>query len=96
MQLPYMYLNRYKRVSYKGNSLLGYTVTFSDGVTSKGADKSISKNGVVLKKGDNVILPLTDDNNTFIAYSDKGKKGEWSVDINKNLKDDGLRYVIGK
>ena len=79
MQLPYMYLNRYKRMNYKGNNLFGYTVTFSDGVATKGADRSISKNGLTLKKSGNVILPLSDDNKTFIAYSEKGYDGKWNM-----------------
>ena len=79
MQLPYMYLNRYKRMSYKGNNLFGYTVTFSAGITTKGADKSITKNGLTLKKGNNVILPLSDDNKTFIAYSEKGYDGKLNM-----------------
>ena len=79
MQLPYMYLNRYKRVSYKGNGLFGYTVTFSNGVVSKGSDKSISKNGLTLKKGCDIILPLNEDNKLFIAYTEKGYDGKWNM-----------------
>ena len=79
LQLPYMYLNRYKRISYTGNRIFGYTVTFSDNVVSKGADKSVSKNGILLKKGNDVILPLSDDNKIFIAYSEKGRDGEWNM-----------------
>ena len=33
----------------------------------------------ILKKENNVILPLTEDNKTFIAYSENGKIGEWNV-----------------
>ena len=65
--------------SYKGNSRFGYTVTFSDSVISKAADRSITKNGIVLKKGNDVILPLTDDNKIFIAYSENGCDGKWSI-----------------
>ena len=100
MQLPYMYLNRYKRKSYKGNNLFGYTVTFSDGVTTKGADKSITKNGLTLKKGNNVILPLSDDNKTYIAYSEKGYDGKWNMpdaEFKKakvyNITADGNKYI---
>ena len=100
MQLPYIYLNRYRKMSYKGNRIFGYTVSFSDGVISKGADKSISKNGVILKKGNNVILPLTDDNKTFIAYSQNGFNGEWNMpdaEFTKariyNITADGNKYI---
>ncbi len=76
--VPYIYLNRYKRLSYReddGN----YIVSFSDGVESTGKTKSITKNGVVLKQGNDVILPLTEDNKVFVAYSESGKDGEWYV-----------------
>jgi hypothetical protein len=76
--VPYNYLNRYKRLSYKedeGN----YIVSFSDGVESAGKTKTIKKDGVVLKEGNDVILPLTEDNRTYIAYSENGKDGEWNI-----------------
>ena len=79
MQVPYTYLNRYKRLSYTGNGEEGYVVTFSDGVETCGNELSITKNGIELKKGYDVILPLTEDNKTFIAYSENGKEGEWNI-----------------
>ena len=81
--VPYVYLNRYKRLSYTENPDAEYekkyTVNFADGVVSKAEDLSISKNGIILKKGNDVILPLTEDNKTFVAYSENGKDGEWNV-----------------
>ena len=83
LQLPYMYLNRYKRLSFtedpEAEKTKRYTVSFSGGVVSRGADGSVSKNGIVLKKGNDVILPLTDDNRIFIAYSEAGRSGLWNV-----------------
>ena len=76
--IPYIYLNRYKRLSYKeddGN----YIVTFDGGVESTGRTKTITRNGIVLKNGNDVILPLTQDNMTFVAYSENGKDGEWNI-----------------
>lgn len=81
--LPYTYLNRYRRLSYTENPDAEYEkkyiVNFSDGVVSTAEDLSITKNGVVLKKQNDVILPLTEDNMTFIAYSENGKEGEWNI-----------------
>lgn len=81
--VPYVYLNRYKRLSYTENPDAEYekkyTVNFADGVVSKAEDLSISKNRIILKKGNDVILPLTEDNKTFVAYSENGKDGEWNV-----------------
>lgn len=76
--IPYIYLNRYKRLSYKeddGN----FVVSFGDDVESIGKTKTITKNGTVLKCGNDVILPLTEDNKIFIAYSENGKNGEWNI-----------------
>ncbi len=56
-----------------------FVVSFSDGVESAGKTKTITKNGVVLKRGNDVILPLTEDNKIFVAYSENGRKGEWNI-----------------
>ena len=81
--VPYVYLNRYKRLGFTENPDAEYekkyTVQFSDGVVSSATDRSITKNGIILKKENNVILPLTEDNKTFIAYSENGRNGQWSV-----------------
>ncbi len=97
--IPYIYLNRYKRLSYKeddGN----YIVSFSSGVESTGKTKTITKNGVILKQGNDVILPLTEDNKIFIAYSEKGKDGTWNIpdaEFDKasvyNITADGNEYI---
>ncbi len=97
--IPYVYLNRYKRLSYKedeGN----FVVSFSDGVESTGKTKTITKNGIVLKSGNDVILPLTEDNKTFIAYSEEGKSGEWNIPDAEftnakvyNITADGNEYI---
>lgn len=97
--IPYVYLNRYKRLSYvedEGN----YIVSFSDGVESTGKTKTITKNGIVLKSGNDVILPLNEENRIFIAYSENGKDGEWNIpdaDFEKakvyNITSEGNEYI---
>ena len=81
--LPYVYLNRYARLRYEEDESAPaaerFTVYFSDGVVSRGKDRSIVKDGAVLKQGNDVILPLTEDNKTFIAYSETGRNGLWDV-----------------
>ena len=99
MQLPFTYLNRYKRLSYvedDGN----YIVCFSDGVESTGKTKTITKNGNILKSGNDVILPLTEDNKLLIAYSENGKDGEWNIPDAEfteakiyNITSDGNEYI---
>lgn len=83
-QLPFLYLNRYDRLKVDEDSEMPgqegrYTATLSDGVISRGCDLSISKNGVVMKQGGDVILPLTEDNRLYIAYSEKGRSGSWNM-----------------
>lgn len=78
-QLPYQYLNRYTRErieQVEDGTYIGY---WSDGIVSYGKDLRIEKNGVIVKDKYDVILPLTDDNKTYIAYSEQGKNGEWNM-----------------
>ena len=81
--VPYVYLNRYDRLRYEEDETAPadgrFTVFFSDGVVSKGVNRSITKNGAVLKCENDVILPLTADNKTFIAYSETGRNSLWNV-----------------
>ena len=78
MQLPYFYLNRHERLRLE-EADDAYTVYFSDGIVSEGKTRTIRENGVTLKTGDNVLLPLDAENTTFIAYSKDGRDGEWNV-----------------
>ena len=78
-QVPYQYLNRYERKSIEqleDGSYIGY---WSDGIVSYGSEHKIVKNGIILKDKNDLILPLTDDNKTFVAYSEEGKNGEWNM-----------------
>lgn len=78
LQLPYFYLNRYRRLSYSEENG-SYSVKFSAGVESNGRDRTIKKDGIILKEGDDVALPLDEDNNVFIIYSGNGRDGEWNL-----------------
>lgn len=80
--VPYVYLNRYQRLRFEEDPALEdgrYTVCFSGGVVSCGKDQSITKNGAVLKRGGDVLLPLDETNEVFIAYSENGKAGVWEI-----------------
>ena len=103
-QLPYFYLSRYQCLRYEENAeaegAKKYTVYFSEDVVTRAKDLSISKNGIVLKQGNDVILPLTEENKTFIAYSENGRSGKWNmpdaVDAIANLYEitvDGNRFI---
>ena len=58
------------------------------------------KNGIVIKKGDDIILPLTADNKIFVAYSENGFDGKWNMsdaDFTKaemyNITADGNEHI---
>ncbi|MBR5113316.1 MAG: hypothetical protein IK097_07845, partial [Clostridia bacterium] len=78
LQLPYFYLNRHKRLELITEDE-GYIVKFSEGIISNGIKSEISKDGVILKSGDDVLLPLDKENTVFIAYSKGGRSGEWNI-----------------
>ena len=78
MQLPYFYLNRHARLRLE-EADDAYIVTFSDGIVSDGRTRTITVNGVPVKEGEDVLLPLDSRNTTFIAYSQNGRDGEWNV-----------------
>lgn len=76
--VPYTYLNRYERKSYTEDGE-NYIVFFSENVVSTGSTRTITKNGLTLKHENDVLLPVTEDNSIFIAYSENGKSGEWNI-----------------
>ena len=101
LQLPYFYLNRYERRSYEKKED-GTVVYFSGGIISDGATGTITKNGIVLKSGGDVLLPLDKEKTTFIAFSENGKTGGWNIpdaDFGKadvyEITRDGNRYISG-
>ena len=78
LQLPYFYLNRLDRLDIREDGD-AFIARFSDGVESRGKDKSILKNGITLKSGDDVLLPLDAEGKLFIAFSKDGKSGKWNI-----------------
>ncbi len=78
LQLPYFYLNRLKRLDIEENDG-DYTAYFSENTVSCGKGKRIVKNGITIKDGDDVLLPLDDEKSIFIAYSKNGRSGEWNI-----------------
>ncbi len=78
LQLPYFYLNRHKRLELVTEDE-GYIVKFSDGIVSDGIKSEITRNGITIKDGNDVLLPLDKENTVFIAYSKNGRKGEWNI-----------------
>lgn len=79
LQVPYFYLNRFDRLSAEKRDDGTYKAEFGGGVISDGGAKTIVRNGVTLKDGGDVCLPLTEDDRSYVIYSENGKSGVWQM-----------------
>ena len=77
-QVPGHYLNTLKRLEIKKDGVHKYCV-FSDGVVSYSKGRKITKNGKIIKDGDNLFLPFVHENSTYIAYSKNGDCRDWTI-----------------
>ena len=77
-QVPGHYLNTLKRLEIKKDGVHKYCV-FSDGVISYSKGRKITKNGKLIKDGDNLFLPFVHEENTYIAYSKNGDCRDWTI-----------------
>ncbi|MGN0571536.1 MAG: endo-alpha-N-acetylgalactosaminidase family protein [Candidatus Fimenecus sp.] len=77
-QVPGHYLNTLKRLSIQKNRTDEWC-TFSNGVVSYKNSRKITKDGVVLKDGDTLLLPLVQKGKTYVAYSKNGDSRKWKV-----------------
>lgn len=83
-QLPYLYINRFKRLALETDETAEdrngrLILRLSDGVICRGRHASIERNGVTLKWKDDVLLPLGDRKDCFVAYSANGRQGPWQI-----------------
>lgn len=74
IQLPYFCLCARRRERIE-NDASGKTAYFSGGVVSRSSDKTISENGIVLKDGHSVLLPLFWRDGAYMFYSDTAYEG---------------------
>lgn len=77
--VPYFYLNQFDRLSVegKGNKRIA---KFSDDVETHLADSSIWQDGNILKKGGDLLLPVSWKNDCFIAFSEDGyEQKRWAL-----------------
>lgn len=77
-QVPGHYLNTLKRLEIKKDGVHKYCV-FSDGVISYSKGRKITKNGKLIKDGDNLFLPFVHEDSTYIAYSKNGDCRDWTI-----------------
>lgn len=76
--VPYFFLNKRKlqRISGIGK---GRVAHFDDGVEASIKDKKITQNGIVLKEGETLCIPITWKDNTYYAFSGEGKSCTFTV-----------------
>jgi hypothetical protein len=99
INIPYFYLNtlQKKKLAGHGKKL---RMVYKDGTVSYLREQKISKNGVVMKVEDDLLLPLTFKENTYIAYSTNGCKRVWQLPMTGcqsaklyNISAEGLNFV---
>ena len=89
-QVPGHYLNSLKRLEIRQKNGHKYC-KFSDGVISYSKGKKITKNGKIIKDGDNLFLPFVHEENTYIAFSKNGDCRDWNVFENDKTQADIYR-----
>lgn len=69
MAVPFVYLNSHKALSHADSK-----VTYSDGLETNWTTKSITKNGNVIRKNNDIFIPALwiEDHREIIAYSEHG------------------------
>ncbi|TWF42809.1 endo-alpha-N-acetylgalactosaminidase-like protein [Chitinophaga polysaccharea] len=81
--LPYTYLNKYHRKKLQGKGLQR-VAQYSDGLTVSLKDSSIMHKGIVLRKGNDLFIPVVwSKEREIIAYSEKGYSSKtWQLPSN--------------
>lgn len=77
-QVPCHYLNTLKRIKIKSENGHKYCI-FSNGVISYSKGRKITKDGKVIKDGDNLFVPFVHEKYTYIAYSKDGDCRDWDI-----------------
>ncbi len=89
-QVPGHFLNSLKRIKICGKGSNKYC-EFSNGVISYSKGRKITKNGKLIKDGDNLFLPFIHSDSTYIAYSKNGDCRDWDIFENSKTKADVYR-----
>ena len=77
MAVPFVYLNSHKALSYADNK-----VKYSDGLETNWTTKTITKNGKIIRKNNDIFMPALwiEDHKEIIAYSELGYSSyTWSM-----------------
>lgn len=77
--IPYFYLATLQKEKMKGRGGRA-RMHYADGTVSHAREGKIAKNGVVMKTGDDVFLPVPFLQDTRIAYSKNGCKRLWRME----------------
>ena len=79
MTLQYIYLNAHKALSFDSQTK---TVTYSNGLVTDWTNKTVAKNGRLLREGNDVFFPALwiDEHREIIAYSENGYESRtWTL-----------------
>lgn len=78
VNIPYFYLAglQKKKLSGWGDNM---RMTYTDGTVSHAREQKIAKNGVLFKKGDDLLMPVPFREDTRLAYSKNGYKRSWHL-----------------
>lgn len=74
--LPYLYLNNYKRIRVKGIGIFR-SCQYNSGIVTNIIGHKIIDKGNVLKHNNELCLPIDWRDNSYIAYSEKGGDQIW-------------------
>ena len=67
--LPYMYFKSHRIVEYDADS---QTVTYSGGLVADYPGRTVARNGILLRDGDDVFFPVVWNEMEIVAYSRNG------------------------
>lgn len=93
--LVWTWLNKHKIVNYDDST---FVMTYSDGITVDGQNRTISDNGHIVRNGNDIFIPAEwiRDHNEIIAFSEQGYRDRvWRLPASWNDVDSVKIYNVG-
>jgi len=97
--IPYFHLATLEKEKLTGRGE-NLRMVYKDGTVSYLREQKIAKNGVLLKRDDDLLMPVTFKEDTRIAYSKNGCKRTWQLPVYSyksaklyDISADGLRFI---
>ncbi len=82
VNVPYFYLSALQKERLAGSGKK-MRMVYKDGTVSYLREQKISKNGVVIKVNDDLLMPVPFRENTYLGYSKNGCKRVWQLPFGK-------------